>query len=569
MNKSQDIIQNLKTSIEQVAIKMGIENPEVHIEHPDDISYGDFSSNIALIYSKQLKTNPKALAEKIIEELKKEMPENVESVSIAGPGFINFRFASKYFLNQLDKILKNGNKYGRSLENKKTVLVEYSSPNIAKPFTVGHLRSTIIGDAIANILNFSGYNIVRDNHLGDWGTQFGKLTVALEKWGNLVEIEKSESPIKELVALYVRFHEEAEKDPALEDMAREKFQLLEEGNSPEIRKTWEKCIELSKKEFERIYEQLGVKFDTQIGESFYATPEMIEKVMQELVGKNLIKESEGAQVVFFEKIGESEKYPPLIIKKTDGTSIYATRDLAADIYRKEKYGNDVTIINEVGSEQILYFRQLYETEKMMGWFQEGQRVHIAHGLLRLKEGGKISTRKGNVIWLEDLIREAVERAGKINQESAHEVAMAALKFNDLKRDSPQDIIFDWDEMMSMTGDSGPYLQYSCVRARSVLAKAESLGINPTINIESKTENLERLLVRFPEVVERAGIEYKANILASYLINLAAQFNNFYANNIIADEKDPESPHKTALTKAFDIVMANGLGLLGIKVPKRM
>ena len=548
---------------------MGIENPEVHIEHPDDISYGDFSSNIALIYSKQLKTNPKALAEKIIEELKKEMPENVESVSIAGPGFINFRFASKYFLNQLDKILKNGNKYGRSLENKKTVLVEYSSPNIAKPFTVGHLRSTIIGDAIANILNFSGYNIVRDNHLGDWGTQFGKLTVALEKWGNLVEIEKSESPIKELVALYVRFHEEAEKDPALEDMAREKFQLLEEGNSPEIRKTWEKCIELSKKEFERIYEQLGVKFDTQIGESFYATPEMIEKVMQELVGKNLIKESEGAQVVFFEKIGESEKYPPLIIKKTDGTSIYATRDLAADIYRKEKYGNDVTIINEVGSEQILYFRQLYETEKMMGWFQEGQRVHIAHGLLRLKEGGKISTRKGNVIWLEDLIREAVERAGKINQESAHEVAMAALKFNDLKRDSPQDIIFDWDEMMSMTGDSGPYLQYSCVRARSVLAKAESLGINPTINIESKTENLERLLVRFPEVVERAGIEYKANILASYLINLAAQFNNFYANNIIADEKDPESPHKTALTKAFDIVMANGLGLLGIKVPKRM
>ncbi|MDP3962394.1 MAG: arginine--tRNA ligase, partial [bacterium] len=495
--------------------------------------------------------------------------ESVDSVSLAGPGFININLSRKYFVKSIQEILERENDYGRQEIGKgKTILVEYSSPNIAKPFTVGHLRSTIIGDAIANILDSLGYTVVRDNHLGDWGTQFGKLLVSLEKWGDIGEIEKSESPIKDLASLYVRFHTEAENDSSLEDMARLKFQELENGGNGEIQEIWKKCIDLSKKEFERIYEQLGVEFDTQIGESFYATKEMTDKVVKELESKDLIRESEGAQVVFF----EGEKYPPLIIKKTDGTSIYATRDLATDLYRKERYGNDLTILNEVGSEQALYFKQLYETEKMLGWFREGDRVHIAHGLLRLKEG-KISTRKGNAIWLEDSIKEAVDRANKINPESTNEVAMAALKFNDLKRDSPQDIIFDWDEMMSMTGDSGPYLQYSCARARSVLAKAEELKIKTVLNADSKSspalENLEKLLVRFPETVERAGREYKANILASYLINLGAQFNHFYANNIIADEKDADAPHKAALTKAFSIVMTNGLRLLGIKVPKRM
>lgn len=557
------MIEEIRKGLHKAAEKAGIDNPEVHLEHPDEISHGDFSSNVALINAKRLKINPKEMAEKVIAKFEK--PEHVESVEIAGPGFINVRLSRKYFIEGIQEILEKKSEYGRQeLGKGKTVLMEYSSPNIAKPFTVGHLRSTIIGDSIANILDCLGYNVVRDNHLGDWGTQFGKLLVALEKWGDLDEIEKSEFPIKELVALYVKFHEEAEKDAALEDLAREKFAKLEGGNDPEIMEIWKKCIELSKKEFERIYEKLHVKFDTQIGESFYATNEMTEKVMQVLSAKGLVKESEGAQVVFF----EGEKYPPLIIKKTDGTSIYATRDLAADMYRKEKYGEGLTIINEVGSEQTLYFRQIFETEKMLGWYKESERVHVAHGLLRLKEG-KISTRKGNAIWLEDLIKEAVERANKINPESANDVAMAALKFNDLKRDSPQDIIFDWDEMMSMTGDSGPYLQYSCARARSVLVKAESLGIKPEVNPESNITNLERLLVRFSEIVERAGREYKANVLAAYLIDLGSQFNNFYANNVIADEKDKESSHKAALTKAFDIVMTNGLGLLGIKVPKRM
>ncbi len=563
------MIDTIKKALKMTAEHSGITDPVVHLEYPDDISHGDFSTNLAMVYAKMLKINPKILAEKIVAEFNKDLPDMVLPATVAGPGFINLHLSREYFIGQIKTILTEGVDYGKSDIGKgKTVLVEYSSPNIAKPFTVGHLRSTIIGDAIANILDFLGYKVIRDNHLGDWGTQFGKLLVALEKWGNLADLEKNKSPIKELVALYVRFHNEAELDASLEVEARKKFQHLEAGTDEEIKEIWKKCVELSKKEFTRIYEQLDVKFDTQIGESFYATPEMVDGVSQELNAKGLVKESEGAQVVFF----EGEKYPPLIIRKTDGTSIYATRDLAADRYRKKEYGKDIIIINEVGADQTLYFKQLFEVEKMLGWFVDSERVHISHGLLRLKEG-KISTRKGHAIWLEDLIRESIDRAAKINPDSAHDVAMAALKFNDLKRESIQDIIFNWEEMMSMAGDSGPYLQYSCARARSVIAKAEGLSIKAHLDSKPlaspQTETLEKFLVRFPEIVQRAGKEYKSNILAVYLITIGALFNSFYAQNVIADENDKSAPYRVALTKAFDIVMTSGLKLLGIKVPKRM
>ncbi|MDP3962536.1 MAG: arginine--tRNA ligase, partial [bacterium] len=252
------MIEEIRKGLRRASEKAGIEDPAVHIEHPDELTHGDFSSNVALVYSKKLKTGAKELAERIIEEFMRYPPESVDSVSLAGPGFININLSRKYFVKSIQEILERENDYGRQEIGKgKTILAEYSSPNIAKPFTVGHLRSTIIGDAIANILDSLGYTVVRDNHLGDWGTQFGKLLVALEKWGDIGKIEKSESPIKDLAGLYVRFHTEAENDNSLEDMARVKFQELENGGNGEIQEIWKKCIDLSKKEFERIYEQLG------------------------------------------------------------------------------------------------------------------------------------------------------------------------------------------------------------------------------------------------------------------------------------------------------------------------
>ncbi len=562
------MIEEIKKLLAQSAERVGVTNPVAHLEHPEDMSHGDFSSNIAMVYAKSLKLAPKVLAEKIIEEFKKDLPKDVVSVEIAGPGFINFKISRNYFNNQAGDILEQGEHYGNQKIGKgKTVIVEYSSPNIAKPFTVGHLRSTIIGDAIANILHTLGYKVIRDNHLGDWGTQFGKLMVAILTWGKKEDIEKSGDPMRLLVDLYVKFHDEAEKDPNLEEEARGWFRKLEQGDS-EAKSLWTLCIEASLVAFDKIYKELGVSdFDTMRGESM-AIP-LVPDVLAELKSKNLMKESEGAQVIFF----EGEKYPPLIIQKTDGTSIYATRDLATDAWRKKEYGKDLTIINEVGADQILYFRQLFEIEKMLGWFAPGERVHVAHGLYRFKEG-KMSTRKGDVIWLADIIDEAKKRAAAINPDSAHEVALAAIKFNDLKRDSAQDIVFDWEEIMNTGGDSGPYLQYACVRAKSALAKADALEIKLVLDAHHstpapETENLEKFLIRFPEIIERAGAEYKPNILATYLIDLASKFNNFYAHNVIADKENPRASHNAALTKAFTLVMENGLKLLGIKVPERM
>ena len=536
------------------------------------LEYGDYATNIAMLHAKELKMNPRALAEKIVEEFKKEMPAEVENIEIAGPGFINFRLKPTVFTQGVSEVLREGSEYGKQEIGKgKTALVEYSSPNIAKPFTIGHLRSTIIGDALANILASLGYQVIRDNHLGDWGTQFGKLIVAILKWGDVEDIRRSADPMRVLVDLYVKFHAEAEADPKLDDEARAWFVKLEQGDA-DATAIWKLCIERSLFAFNKIYMELGVEFDTLNGESKYGKD--MPAVIAELEKKKLLTESEGAKVVFF----EGEKYPPLMIQKSDGSSIYATRDLATDMWRKKEYGDNLIVINEVGAEQTLYFRQLFEIEKMLGWYREGERVHVAHGLYRLKDG-KMSTRKGNVIWLEDILDEVKKRASdRMKAEgkeliSVNEIAIGALKFNDLKRDAPQDIIFDFDEMMNMTGDSGPYLQYACVRARSAIAKAESLGVKGVLSLEThssiEAQNLQKMLVRFPEMIARAGELYKSNVIATYLIDLASYFNNFYGHNVIASLENKESVHNVALTEAFAVVMENGLKLLGIRVPKKM
>ncbi|MDD4988978.1 MAG: arginine--tRNA ligase [Candidatus Pacebacteria bacterium] len=556
--------ETLEILVEKALRALSIEMESISFEHPDEMSHGDYSTNIALVLAKKLAKNPRDIANQIVVEIQENpFPKEISKVEVAGAGFINFYLSQKYFADGVKDILKQGKKFGQSkIGAKKKVLVEYSSPNIAKPFTVGHLRSTVIGDAVANISLACGYKVIRDNHLGDWGTQFGKVIVAIKKWGDESMIEKSKNPVKDLVDLYVKFHDEAEKDATLSEEAREWFLKLEKGDK-EAKRIWKKCIDWSMLEFEKIYKRLGVHFDTTLGESFFK--DKTGAVYEELEAKKLMRESEGARVVFF----EDEKLPPLIVKKTNDTTIYAARDLAADLYRKEKYGAGLKIINEVGSEQTLYFRQIYEVEKMLGWFAEGERVHVMHGLYRF-EDGKMSTRKGNVIWLEDILDEAVKRAGEVNPECADIVGIGAIKFNDLRRNSKQDIVFKWEDVLNLTGDSGPYIQYSAVRSRSVLTKAEEEGVKESLKVvPEKDFGVERLIGRFPEVVERACGEYAPHYIATYLIELSAAFNGFYGREKIVDATDEFSPYKVALSHAVSIVLENGLTLLGIQVPSKM
>jgi len=536
---------------------------KINLEHPEEISHGDYSCNIAMVLAKLVGQNPREFAIKIVAKILEKKPNEVLKVEVAGPGFINFYLSPEFFIDQSKEILRADKKFGKSKIGKgKKVIVEYSSPNIAKPFTIGHLRSTVIGDAIANILDFSGYKVIRDNHLGDWGTQFGKLIVAIKKWSSIEEIKRSKTPIKDLVALYVKFHDEAEKDLNLDNEARDWFTKLEKGNK-EAKKIWNICVKLSMKEFEKIYKRLGVKFNTEYGESFFEGK--MKEVIEDVKKLGIARESEGAYLVFFDK----EKYPPMMLLKKDGSTIYALRDLATDKFRKKKYGKDVTIINEVGMEQSLHFQQVFEAEKLLGYSNGTDRIHVKHGFYRFPEG-KMSTRKGNGIWLDEILDEAVEKAAAFDKDTAEVVGVGAIKFNDLKRESSKDIIFNWDEILNLKGDSGPYLQYSYARARSILRKAKEERVRSNMKkIGGEISILEKILYRFPEVVERAGSEYSPHYIATYLIELASSFNNFYAQGKIVDKNDIDSPYKIALTEAFSIVLKNGLHLLGIQAPEKM
>ena len=554
--------QKIENLIKDALKNLGIEEVAFSIEHPEDFKNGDYSTNVAMVCAKNLKMNPKELAEKISAEIFSAGDSQISKIETAGPGFINFYLSREFFTDSVKEVITVGENWGKvNIGQNKTVVVEYSSPNIAKPFTIGHLRSTIIGDSIARIFDFTGHKVVRDNHLGDWGTQFGKLIVAIKKWGNFENIEKEENPIKALVELYVKFHEEGEKDPSLEDEARAWFTKIEKGDK-EAKEIWQKCVDLSMKEFSKIYERLGIlPFDTMHGESFFE--DKMSPVLEDVKNKNLGKESEEAYLIFFP---EEKKMNPLMLLKKDGSSLYALRDLAADRFRKAEYGNDVLIINEVGLEQREYFQQIFEAEEMLGYFPKKQRVHVGHGLYRFKEG-KMSTRKGNVIWLEDILDEANKRAGEINKDSAEIVAIGAIKFNDLRREISKDIVFNWKEILNLKGDSGPYLQYSAIRAKSILSKTNNEFLFN--EVPEQISDLEKLLYRFPEVVGYSQKELEPHHIATYLITLASSFSSFYANTQILNTEDKYSQYYVTLTKAFLSTMEKGLWLLGISLPEKM
>ncbi|HKY74196.1 MAG TPA: arginine--tRNA ligase [Patescibacteria group bacterium] len=560
--------QSAKSLIEKV-VREALAEQEIplvsfSLEHPAQWKHGDYATNVALIAAKELKYNSKELATKIVHTILQKKHEFLDRVETAGPGFINFFISKKYFLSTIIDTQKEGEVYGSSTHGKKrTAIIEFSSPNIAKPFTIGHLRSTIIGDALARILTFSGYTVVRDNHLGDWGTQFGKQIVAMKRWGNEDDLANSENPVRYLVDLYVKFHVEAEQDPSLEDEARAWFLKLEQGDV-EAKRLWKLCIDYSMEHFNKIYDVLGVKFDMMLGESFFM--DKMDVVLKELQEKGIAKESEGALLVFF----PGDKYPPLMIRKKDGATLYATRDLATDRYRIERWGKDVLIINEVGAEQSMYFKQIYETEEMAGYLKKSQRKHVGHGLMRFKEG-KMSTRKGNTIWLIDVLTDAVQRASLYNPVVAKEVGIGALKYNDLKRESTRDVMFQWEDILNLKGNSGPYLQYTYARAMSVLRKAKEQNIlaETPANLDAvEITTTERLIYQFPEIVERATTEYAPHYICTYVFELAQAFNTYYAEHSILQGGEMAG-YRLLLTGAVAQVLKNGLSLLGVQTPEKM
>jgi arginyl-tRNA synthetase len=576
--------EKIKNLLQDALSSQGIDATPAQISIPNEDIYGDYSTPIALSLSKKLQKPAMVIANKISQNLKKV--DYIDRVVVVEPGFVNFFLAKKYVVEKAEKeidLLSIKTKYSG-----KNIIIEYSSPNIAKPFTVGHLRSTIIGDAYANLLEMTGSKVFRDNHLGDWGTQFGKLLYAIKNFSSIEKIETNEDPIKYLVALYVKFHDEEEINPSIKDDAKNWFKKLEEGDI-EAKSIWQKCIFWSYKEFDNIYKKLGIKFTENdgrgFGESFFE--DKMKDIVKELREKNLLKKSQGAELVFFKK----DKFPPLMILKQDGTSLYATRDLAADKFRltNKRYGQDVIIINEVGKEQSLYFKQLFEVEKMLGWISETQRFHIGHGLYRFKDS-KMSTRKGNSIWLKDVLFEAEKRAQTLTENNtldsktikkiSSSVGIGALKWNDLKRSPHLDIVFDWEEILSMNGNSGPYIQYTYARASSIITRSKEDHLSSTIISSKLTDTTDldnpqilsilNMLSKFEEIVLESTNNMEIHNICSYLFSLAKKYNQIYQAFPVINEKDSNNQKiRLLITEKTAKVLEAGLNILGIEAIKKM
>jgi len=572
---SMEIIKDLKKIIFDACKKLGlaIDEKDIKIEHPQDVTFGDYSTNIAMVLAKKEGKNPRDLANSVFQLISLSDNQIIKKIEVAGAGFINFYLKSEYLIKEAEIInydIEFRNKlseYGKG----KTMVIDYSAPNIAKPFGIGHLRSTDIGQSIYNIYKILGWNCIGDNHIGDWGTQYGKLVAAIKKWNDK---DLSKLSIDDLEKLYVRFHKEAEKDETLIDEGREWFLKLEQGNK-EAREIWQKCIDISMLEFEKVYQLLGVHIDFVHGESFYE--KMLSQVTKKIIDKGITKKSEGAVIVDFDSM------PPAMLQKSNETTTYFTRDMATIKYRMETWNPDL-IIYEVGVDQQLHFRQVIKTVELMGWAPKTKFVHIAHGLIRWPTG-KFSTRKGDTIHLSDVIEKAIEEAKKIadktsvnkeltateKEEMIKKVAIGAVKFSDLSSDPRKDIIFDWDKIMSLEGDSGPYLQYTYARCKSVLSKTkikEFKNLNEIPKEINKDEmGLLKEFYKFSEKIVEASERYSPSVIAEYILGIARKYNEFYAKNRIINEK--EEVFRLFLTQITASVIETGLDLLGIETVEKM
>lgn len=540
------------------------------LEYPPNSDMGDVALPCFKL-SRILKKSPVQIADELADILpKNKYIDRIESVS----GYLNFFVNRDIFIEEtVDRIMKEKDAYGSSNIGKgKNIVIDYSAPNIAKPFHIGHLRSTSIGNALYHIFKFAGYNCIGINHLGDWGTQFGKLIVAYKKWGDKERVEKYQ--IKELMKLYVKYHEEAEKNPELDDEARAWFTKMEQGDK-EALELWQWFKDISLKEFSRIYDLLDIHFDSYAGESFYN--DKIDAVIEELKKKNLLTESEGALIVDLEEYG----MPPCLILKKDGSTLYATRDIAAAIYRKKKYNFDKCIY-VTGAAQSLHFKQWFKVIELMGYDWADRLIHVPFGTISIG-GEKMATRKGKVVLLEDVLREAIDKTLSIineknpdlehKEEIARQIGVGAIIFSDLSTNRIKDISFSWDEILNFDGETGPYVQYTHARACSVLSKADIDtydSFDPSL-IKSKEEfNLVKTLSLFPERIMEAMEELEPSIITRYLVDLAQDFNRFYHNHSILNAEDTDiKKGRIALTFATKNTLANGLKLIGLKAPERV
>ncbi len=560
---------------EDDALQMTADQIAEWIEIPADQSMGDYAFPCFRL-AKTLRKAPPLIAQEVAARIEGSgIFEKVNPVN----AYVNMFLNKKAFAEQLTKeVLTKGSDYGRSdVGQGRTVIVEYSSPNIAKPFHIGHIRSTVIGNAIYKLYDEVGFDVVRINHLGDYGTQFGKMIVAYRKWGNEEDLKKD--PINALLGYYTRFHREAEIDPSLDDEAREAFARLENGEEEEV-KLWERFRELSLKEFNRVYDMLGISFDSYAGESFYS--DKMPAVLEELKEKNLLIESRGAQIVDLEPYGLT----PAVITKSDGSSLYATRDIAAAIYRKNHY-NFYKCIYVVASQQNLHFKQWKKVLELMGYEWQKDCIHIPFGLVSLEGGATLSTRKGNVVFLEDVLNEAVSKTAEIMKEKnpqgidvdqvAKEVGIGAVIFQELSNNRIKDYVFTWDKVLNFDGETGPYVQYTHARACSVLRNASEeeqkriqKGDFDAKYIASESAyNLIKLMYRVPEVILDAADKYEPSILTRHLVDIAQSFNKFYHDEHILVENEEEKVAKLALVESARTVIANCLNLLGIQAPERM
>jgi len=542
---------------------------EALLQTPADSSMGDYSLPCFQL-AKTLRKAPPLIAQELADRVAAGPPfARIEAVK----GYLNF-FVDRALLaaTVLGALAEQGDRYGEGVSGEgKTVVIDYSSPNIAKPLGVHHIRSTMIGNALSRIFRALGYRVVGLNYLGDWGTQFGKLMVSYKRREN--ELSRGDITIKELLDLYVQFHSEAEENEELDDEARAWFRKLEEGNE-EAMQLWRKFREESLKEFQRVYARLSVEFDSYMGESSFIKES--QSVTERLKESGLAAESEGAQVVDLEQWD----MPPCLLQKKDGTTLYATRDIAAAEYRHATYDFD-QLIYVVGSQQRLHFRQVFKVLELMGYDWASRCRHVDFGMLSFK-GGTFSTRRGKMIFLEDVLDRAVELARSIIEEKnptldnkdevAEMIGVGAVIFGDIKQRRNKDVVFDWDTALNFDGETGPYLQYSYVRLGGILRKHDGelpQAANFSLLTSDEEHQLLRLLGDFPEQIERAAQQHEPSIIATYLLDLGSAFNTFYQKHRVIGEDAALTDARLVLVQSLRTVIRKGLDLLGMKCPERM
>lgn len=561
------IAEVISSDIEKSVKKVGYpDDPPVSVVRISDPAWGDYTTNWALQVSREFQQSPADIAKKLLSSF--EISEVYEVPRVAPNGFINFQLKPDFLGKHLKLILAEGDKFGSSTIGKgKKILLEYSSPNIAKPMSAGNLRNTNLGQSLVQLVRFCGYETVVINYLGDWGTQFGKLIVAFKKWGGT-----SNPTVQELVDLYVKFHQEATQDLSLEEAARSEFLKLEQGDS-ENRKLWEEFRRISLIEFDRVYKEVGAAFDLIEGESAYekSLPQIVEFALKQGVAQ---KDPDGSVLIPLPGIS------PLLILKSDGATLYGTRDLAALKSRVERYHpNEMAYV--VGADQQLYLRQLFEAADKLGFGQGVTLAHVSYGLTKLAQG-RMSTRFGNTVTAEEILTEARKRAQEVlsqkgsraqDEDLVDQVAVGAIKWNDLKMARDSEVVFDWDKVFSLDGNTGPYMQYSYARIQSILAKADPSdrtgNFDSSVLTTPNEQTLLRQLVHFPEVVEEARALYAPHLICNFSFKLAQQFSRFYEVVPVLTNDTKLKQARVGLVEGVGVVLRNSLHLLGINTPARL